>query len=134
MKVSAVSFIFRKGLNKGTERLVVHKIKPDGNYIRKIFSSPESEDLFMNNVSPAAAKNNIMLALNRMKKKNSPAQFISAGIKDGLTETEINSLYSDKLYRVRTKDARGLNSYSIADKDEALNLLEKRLNFTDRLV
>jgi len=127
MKVSAVSFIFRKGLSKGGEKLVVHKIKPDGNYIRKIFSSPEIDDAFIKTVSPDAAKNNIMLALNRMKKKNAAAEFIGAGIKDGLNETEINSIYSDKLYQIRTKNANGLNRYSYAGKEEALRLLSERL-------
>ena len=132
MKVSAVGFLFRESVKNGTTTgenytCVIHKIKPDGNYSRNIISSPIIKKSSIDTVSPQTARANVNKALIAITDKNASEKFVGATIKDGIKETEVHSLLSDKLFAVRTKDIYGENHFDIMGKDNTQKLLAKNL-------
>ncbi len=133
MKVSAVGFLFQnnikeKGLKGKNYTCIIHKINPEGNFNRNIISSPLIKESRLEVVSPEIAQDDVLKSLSEMTKRNSPDKFIGATIKDGIKETEIHSILSDKLFGVRTKDAQGKNHFSILGKGKTKAVLQKNLN------
>jgi len=132
MKVSAVGFLFRKTIQKGNLKgdnytCVIHKIKPDGNYSRNVITSPLVKSSKLDVISPKSARADILSSLSAITRKNEPSKFIGATIKDGIKETEVHSLISDKLFAVRTKDAAGKNHFRIMGKEKIKKLLSDNL-------
>ncbi len=132
MKVSAVGFLFQESIKTGKATgenytCVIHKIKPDGNYSKNVISSPIIKTSSLDTVSPETAQANINKALMAITDNNESAKFVGATIKDGIKETEVHSLFSDKLFAVRTKDAYGKDHFDIMGKDNTQKLLAKNL-------
>lgn len=132
MKVSAVGFLFqdkvsvngRKGKNY---TCVIHKVNPDGDYNRNLISSPFIKESKIDVVSPEIAKEDIYTSLSAIDSKGSSSKFIGATIKDGIKETEIHSLISDKLFAVRTRDEYGRNHFKIMRRPQTQKLLSRNL-------
>ena len=133
MKVSAVGFLFQKdirekGLKGKNYTCIIHKITPEGKFNRSIISSPLIKESRLEVVSPQKAENDVLASLEAITSNNSKSKFIGATIKDGVKETEIHSLLSDKLFAVRTKDAKGDNHFRIMGKGHTKSILTKNLN------
>lgn len=133
MKVSAVGFLFRnkvkeKNLSGKNYTCIIHKAAPNGNYCQKLISSPliNSNQTFF--VSPETAEENVCKNLKAITAKEKNRKFIGATIKDGIKETEIHSLISDKIFAIRTKDEFGKNHFRLANKKNTQKLLSKNLN------
>ncbi len=133
MKVSAVGFLFQDKI-KGKRPIrgknytcTIHKVNIDGNYNRNLISSPivktEKQDI----VSPQTAKADILASLLKIDSKETTSKFKGATIKDGIKETEIHSLFSDKLFAVRTRDEFGKNHFAVKGKKSTKNLLAHNL-------
>lgn len=132
MKVSAVGFLFQdkinqKGLKGKNYTCVIHKVNPDGNFNRNIISSPIIKESNLDVVPPEIAQRDVLHSLSVINSKKSPSKFIGATIKDGIKETEIHSLISDKLFAVRTRDEAGRNHFSISGKNKTQDVLSKNL-------
>ena len=130
--VSAVGFLFQdqikeKGLKGKNYTCVIHKVNPDGNFNRNIISSPLIKESSLEVVSPQTAQLDVLESLSVINDKKSPSKFIGATIKDGIKETEIHSLISDKLFAVRTRDEAGKNHFRISGKKKTQEVLSENL-------
>ena len=133
MKVSAVGFLFEKNIKtkslKGKNyTCIIHKVNPDGSFNRNRISSPLIKESRLETVSPSMARADVMRSLFTMSAKDSNSKFIGATIKDGVKETEIHSLISDKLFAVRTRDEFGKDRLRILGKNSTKDLLTHNLN------
>ncbi len=134
MNVSAVGFLFQtrmksNGFYGNNYTCVIHKMKQDGNFTRNYITSPLIKETKTHVVSPEAAEADVLLSLLAITdKKNKATKFIGATVKDGVKETEIHSLISDKLYAVRTKDDAGKNHFRIMGRKKTKSLLSRNLN------
>lgn len=133
MKVGAVGFLFQEKI-KGKKPLsgknytcTIHKINQNGEYNRNIISSPVINQNMQDTVSPNTAKADILSSLLAIDSKNSKSKFKGATIKDGIKETEIHSMFSDKLFAVRTRDDLGKNHFAIMGKKGTKQLLSQNL-------
>ena len=132
MKVSAVGFLFQNNVkgngSKGKNyTCIIHKVNPEGNYNRNIISSPIVQESRLDVVSPEIAKSDVLSSLFSITAKKSPSKFIGATIKDGIKETEIHSLVSDKVFAVRTRDGLGKNHFRVMGKGKTQEVLSKNL-------
>lgn len=132
MRVSAVGFLFQENINNGKIKgdnytCIIHKLRPDGNYNKNIISSPLITKSTIETVSPEKAKANITQAIIAINNQNNNSKFIGATIKDGIKETEIHSLFSDKVFAVRTKDISGKDHFDILGKNKTQKLLAQNL-------
>ena len=135
MKVSAVGFLFqndvkKNGLKGKNYTCVIHKITPEGNFNRNIISSPIIKESSLDVVTPKTAQDDVINALSAITNKNASSKFVGATVKDGIKETEIHSILSDKLYAVRTKDETGKNHFHILSKKGTKSVLSRNLNLT----
>lgn len=135
MKVSAVGFLFRnkvkeKKLSGKNYTCIIHKATPNGNYSQNLISSPliKTNHTFL--VSNETAEKNVTENLRAITEKEKNRKFIGATIKDGIKETEIHSLISDKIFAIRTKDETGKNYFRLANKVNTQKLLSKNLDIT----
>ncbi len=132
MKVSAVGFLFQdkiksKNLHGKNYTCIIHKVNSDGDYNRNVISSPLIKQSRLDVISPETAKLDVLNSLLSISDKNNPSKFIGATIKDGVKETEIHSIFSDKLFAVRTRDDYGRNHFRILTKDKAQDVLANNL-------
>lgn len=133
MKVSAVGFLFEdkiksNGPFKATNySCTIHKLNPDGNVNRSYISSPVLKANITDVVSQETANNDILTSLLKIGSKKSGSKFKGATVKDGIKETEIHSMISDKLFAVRTKDEFGKNHFRILGRNKTKNLLSHNL-------
>ena len=134
MKVSAVGFLFEEKIkSKGPIRsknytCTIHKMNPNGNVNRSYISSPVIKTNVSDIVSQDTANADILTAILKIGSKNKKSKFKGATIKEGIKETEIHSLFSDKLFAVRTKDEYGKNHFRIMTKKGAKNILTRNLH------
>ncbi len=133
MKVSAVGFLFQNdikenGLKGKNYKCIIHKLNSEGNFNRNIISSPVIKTSTLEVVSPEIAQNDVIKSLSDISNSNSKSKFIGATIKDGIKETEIHSLLSDKIYAVRTKDESGKNHFKVLNRNKSRDILQKNLN------
>lgn len=133
MEVSAVGFLFQQKI-KGKRPLrgknytcIIHKINPDGNYNRNLISAPIKNENSKLLVPKAAARGEFYDYVFNIGNKTTNGKFKGATIKDGKKETEIHSLFSDKLFAVRTKDEFGKNHFGIKSQKKVKSLLSKNL-------
>ena len=133
MKVSAVGFLFEekiksKGLLKGKNYIcTIHKVNPSGKVNRSYISSPVIKTNITDVVSQETANNDILKSLLKIGAKNSNSKFKGATVKEGIKETEIHAMLSDKLFAVRTRDEMGKNHFRILGKNKTKNVLSKNL-------
>ena len=133
MKVSAVGFLFQDKVKKRVfsaknYTCVIHKVNPDGNFNRSIMSAPVIKSTQKDVVTPLIAKADVLESLNAITStSNKNHKFKGATIKNGVQETEIHALLSDKLFAVRDKDKTGKNHFSLMGKNKTKQLLEKNL-------
>lgn len=135
MKVSAVGFLFQKniktkGLKGKNYTCIIHKVNPDGTFNRNKISSPIINESRLEVISPRMAQSDVIRSLGIMSDKKNPSKFIGATIKDGIKETEIHSLLSDKLFAVRTRDEFGKDKLRLLGKNSTKDLLTNNLNLT----
>ena len=135
MKVSAVGFLFQNnvkgsGLKGKNYTCIIHKATPDGQFNRNIISSPIIKESRLEVVSPEIAQDDVISSLNAITAKNPRNKFIGATVKNGIKETEIHSIFSDKLFAVRTKDEQGKNHFRILGKRKTKAVLSKNLNIS----
>lgn len=135
MKVSAVGFLFQKnikskGLKGKNYTCIIHKVNPDGSFNRNRISSPIIQESRLEIISPKMAQSDVLRSLDIMSDKKNPSKFIGATIKDGVKETEIHSLLSDKLFAVRTRDEFGKDKLRVLGKNSTKDLLTNNLNLT----
>lgn len=133
MEVSAVGFLFQQKI-KGKRPLrgknytcIIHKINPNGNYSRNLISAPIQNENSKLIVSKASAKAEFLESVLNIGTKNSNGKFKGATIKDEKKETEIHSLFSDKLFAIRTRDEFGKNHFGIKNQKKVKSLLTKNL-------
>ncbi len=130
MKVAAVGFLFQnkvKGMPGNNYTCIIHKVNEDGDYNKDVISSPLVNKKYKDVVTPEIAKEEITQQLKGISSKKSGYKFIGATIKDGIKETEIHSLLSDKLFAVRTKNDKGKNKFTIEGKDSVRRTLARNL-------
>ena len=132
MKVSAVGFLFQKniksdGLKGKNYTCIIHKVNPDGSFNRSRISSPLIKESRVEVISPSMARSDIMRNLFTISAKDSNSKFIGATIKDGVKETEIHSIFSDKLFAVRTRDEFGKDKLRLLGKNSTKELLKHNL-------
>lgn len=132
MKVSAVGFLFQKdiktkGLKGKNYTCIIHKVNPDGSFNRNRISSPLINESRLEVVSPLTARSDIQRSLFTMSSKDSNSKFIGATIKDGVKETEVHSIFSDKLFAVRTRDEFGKDKLRLLGKNSTRDLLKNNL-------
>ena len=129
MSISAVGFLFEnKGLKNKNYTCSIHKVLPEGGYSRNLIYSPDSKKSNISFISDVEARLDIINAVNKIKNNPTGDKFIGATVKDGIKETEIHSLLSDKLYAVRTKNAEGKNSLKLLGKDKTQQVLAQNLS------
>lgn len=133
MKVSAVGFLFQENI-KGKKphrgknyTCIIHKVNQDGDYSRNIISSPVVKFEKQEVISSDSAKSDILSSLIKIDAKDRKSKFKGATIKDGIKETEIHSLLSDKLFAVRTRDEYGKNHFALKGRKATKNLLTHNL-------
>lgn len=132
MKVSAVGFLFQnriksKDLRGYNYTCVIHKVNSEGNYKRNLISSPLVNESHNDIVDSLTAKEDVINELASITEKRKGTKFIGATIKDGLRETEVNSIISDKIFLVRTRDDFGRNHFSIQNRKKTQKTLAKNL-------
>ena len=133
MRVSAVGFLFQEKVQgKGLRHPVnyvctIHKVDEDGNINRNYISSPVIKENITEVVSPDVAKFDILNSIYKIEKKGSGSKFKGATIKEGIKETEIHSIFSDKLFAVRVRDELGKNHFRFMGKNKVRNILAKNL-------
>lgn len=132
MKVSAVGFLFQnriksKDLRGYNYTCVIHKINGEGNYNRNLVSSPLVKESKNDVVTPQTAKEDVINQLNSITENRKGTKFIGATIKDGVKETEVHSLISDKIFAIRTRDDLGKNHFRIQGKNKTQKTLAKNL-------
>ncbi len=137
MKVSAVGFLFQNNLKNVDKSLsgknytcVVHKKNGTGLYTRTETSSPIIQEKVIDLVTPAAAQDEVTGFLDIISNEDSDAKFIGAAIKDGEEETEIHSLFPDRLFAVRTKGEDGKNRFQVLTKADTKDVLARNLYLT----
>ena len=129
MSISAVGFLFEnKGFKKKNYTCSIHKVLPEGGYSRNIIYSPDSKKSNLSLISNVEARLDIMNSINKIKHSPAGDKFIGATVKDGVKETEIHSLLSDKLYAVRTKNEYGQNKLRLLNKDKTQQVLAQNLS------
>lgn len=132
MKVSAVGFLFQDKVNLNGQRgknytCVIHKVNPEGDYNRNVISSPIINESRLSVVSAETAQEDVFNSLSAISSNEKKSKFIGATIKDGTKETEVHSLFSDKLFAVRTRDEFGRNHFKIMRRPTTQALLAKNL-------
>lgn len=133
MRVSAVGFLFQERVNvKGRGRPVnyvctIHKMDQNGQISRNYITSPVIKENRTDIVSADMAQADILSSLFKINAKNSPEKFKGATIKEGIKETEVHSLISDKLFAVRTRDEFGKNHFRLMGKNKIQELLSRNL-------
>lgn len=133
MKVSAVGFLFQdsvkgKGLFKGKNyTCIIHKANQNGGFNKNVISSPLIKRTTIESVSPEIALNDVEKSVSSITNKKAPSKFIGATVKDGVKETEIHSIFMDKIFAVRTKDDFGKNRFRIMGKKSTQKLLSRNL-------
>lgn len=132
MKVSAVGFLFQNqikenGLKGKNYTCIIHKAGSDGNFYRNVISSPLLKETTSEIVTSEKADSDILASILSINDKNNKSKFVGATIKDGIKETEIHSLISDKLFAVRTKDNNGRNHFRLLGKNNTQKVLSKNL-------
>lgn len=135
MKVSAVGFLFQnriksKDLRGYNYTCVIHKVNQEGNYNRNIVSSPLVKESRNDIVTPQTAKEDIINHLNAITANNKGSKFVGATIKDGIKETEVHSLFSDKIFAVRTRDDLGKDHFRVQGKKKTQKTLANNLYLT----
>ncbi len=135
MKVSAVGFLFQNDVKTNGHKgknytCVIHKITPEGNFNRNVISSPIIKESSLDVVTPKTAQDDVINSLSVITSKKATSKFVGATVKDGIKETEIHSILSDKLFAVRTKDEAGKNHFHILGKKGTKSILSKNLNLT----
>ncbi len=135
MNVSAVGFLFQKnirskGLKGKNYTCIIHKLNPDGTFNRNRISSPIINESRLEVISSKMAQSDVLRSLGIMSDKKNPSKFIGATIKDGVKETEIHSLLSDKLFAVRTRDELGKDKLRLLGKNSTKDVLTHNLNLT----
>ncbi len=135
MKVSAVGFLFQnkvktKGLKGNNYTCIVHKRTPNGNYTRNVVRSPLIKENTLNLISPKNARTEIIDQLNSITENKKDNKFIGATIKDGVKETEIHSIFADRLFAIRTKDDLGKNHIRISGRKNTQKILSHNLNLS----
>jgi hypothetical protein len=129
MSISAVGFLFEnKGFKKKNYTCSIHTVLPDGGYSRNMIYSPDSNKSNLSFISNVEGRLDIINSINKIKDNPVGDKFIGATVKDGIKETEIHSLLSDKLYAVRTKDIDGKNKLRVLGKDKTQEVLAKNLS------
>ena len=129
MSISAVGFLFEnKGLKNKQYTCSIHKVLPEGGYSRNIIYSPDTKKSNLSFISDVEARLDIINAVNKIKNNPTGDKFIGATVKDGIKETEIHAILSDKLFAVRTKNEEGRNKLRILNKDKTQQVLAKNLN------
>ncbi len=133
MKVSAVGFLFQnkannKSLNGKHYTCVIHKANGQGNFTKNITTSPPMKETGTDIVTPETAREDVLRSLIAISDNGSGDKFIGAAIKDGVKETEIHSLISDKLYAVRTKDEDGKNHFRVLNKENTKSVIANNLD------
>lgn len=129
MSISAVGFLFEnKGLKNKQYKCSIHKVLPEGGYSRNLIYSPDSRKSNLSLISDVEARLDIINAVNKIKSNPTGDKFIGATVKDGVKETEIHSILSDKLYAVRTKNEEGKNKLQLLGKDKTQQVLAKNLS------
>lgn len=133
MRVSAVGFLFQEKLkgkrfNSPTNYVcTIHKVTSDGTINRNYITSPIDRVNTNEIVSADSARADILASLMKIDTKSKKSKFMGATIKEGIKETEIHSIFSDKLYAVRTRDELGKNHFNIMGKKKTKSLLSKNL-------
>lgn len=128
MKVSAVGFLF-ENKNKGhffpkkEYTCIIHKERPDGLYTKNVIGSDNKSVVKI--ISPESARADIV---SQVKSVTEPPKFVGATVKDGIKETEIQSLFSDKLFWVRTKDEYGKGHLKVCTPAATQKILSKNLH------
>ena len=129
MSISAVGFLFEnKGFKTKNYTCSIHKVLPEGGYSRNLIYSPDSKKSNLALISEVEARLDIINSINKIKHSPAGDKFIGATIKDGIKETEIHSILSDKLFAVRTKNEDGKNKLRLLGKDKTQQVLAKNLN------
>ena len=129
MSISAVGFLFEnKGLKNKHYTCSIHKVLPEGGYSRNMIYSPDTKKSNLSFISDVEARLDIINAVNKIKNNPAGDKFIGATVKDGIKETEIHAVLSDKLFAVRTKNEEGRNKLRILNKDKTQQVLAKNLN------
>ena len=133
MKVSAVGFLFQnkiktKGLKGNNYTCIIHKTLPDDKVSRNVISSPLIKQTDLSTITKLQAADEIEDQLSSIIKRKPNTKFIGATIKDGIKETEIHSILSDRLFGVRTKDEYGKNHFRIAGRNKTQRVLAHNLN------
>ena len=132
MKVSAVGFLFQNKIKSNDLRgynytCVIHKVNQEGNYNRNLISSPIVKQTVNDIVTPQTAKEDVINNLNAITANRKGTKFVGATVKDGVKETEIHSILSDKLFAVRTRDDLGKNHFKILNQKQTQKTLAKNL-------
>lgn len=133
MKVSAVGFLFQnqiknKFLPANNYTCVIHKQNPLGGYNRNIITSPIIKESTLEHITEESAESDILKNLSSITQNKNKSKFIGATVKDGIKETEIHSLFSDKLFAIRTKDEFGKNHFKILGQKATQKTLSKSLD------
>ncbi len=128
MNVSAVGFLFQNKVKAGKNyTCIIHKVNSNGNYNRNIISSPLLKQTTIEVVSPDDAYESVAKTVDYLAEKHKDSKFIGATIKDGIKETEIHSVFFDKLFAVRTKDEKGKNHFHVLTGDKTRKVLANNL-------
>ena len=135
MKVSAVGFLFQnkiksKDLRGYNYTCTIHKVNQEGNFNRNLVSSPLVRETRYDIVSPLTAKEDVINSLNSITESRKDTKFVGATIKDGVKETEVHSIFSDKLFAVRTRDDLGKDHFKVLTKKQTQKALAKNLYLT----
>ncbi len=132
MKVSAVGFLFQNKIKSNDLRgynytCVIHKVNKEGNFNRNLISSPLVNESKNDIVTPLTAKEDVINHLNSITDKRKGTKFVGATIKDGVKETEIHSIFSDKLFAIRTRDDLGRDHFRIRGQKGTQKTLARNL-------
>ncbi len=133
MRVSAVGFLFQnkiktKDLKGNNYTCIIHKMVPNGRVSKNVISSPLIKESTLTTITPFQASDEIEDQLYSITDRKPGVKFVGATIKDGIKETEIHSIFSDKLFGVRTKDERGRNHFRVAGRKKTQKVLAHNLN------
>lgn len=133
MKVSAVGFLFQNkiktnGLKGNNYTCIIHKMVPNGEVSKNVISSPLVKESTLTTITPFQAADEIEDQLISITNRKPNTKFVGATIKDGIKETEIHSILSDRLFGVRTKDEYGKNHFRIAGRNKTQRVLAHNLN------
>ncbi len=132
MKVSAVGFLFQNKIKSNDLRgynytCVIHKVNQEGNFNRNLISSPLVKESKNDIVTPQTAKEDVINHLNSITAGRRGTKFVGATVKDGVKETEIHSIFSDKLFAIRTRDDLGRDHFRIRGRKGTQKTLARNL-------